>query len=140
MKTPAKTTPPAPALNMTPMIDVVFLLIIFFIVSSSLIHQENAMEIELPTARTGKMPEENQLRKLTINIPAEGKILIGTQPIDNAALRGYLEKQANDPTATEGIEVRIRVHRDIPYRNVAPILRDCAECGIWNVTFPVLDE
>ena len=48
--------------NMTPMIDVVFLLIIFFLVSSNLAQQEVHLEIDLPDAASGNRPQEDDTR------------------------------------------------------------------------------
>jgi len=45
--------------NMTPMIDVVFLLIIFFLVSSHLAQQETQLELDLPEATSGTRPTED---------------------------------------------------------------------------------
>ena len=62
--------------NMTPMIDVVFLLIIFFLVSSHLSRQESQLELELPTASTGQDDVDQETPRLTINVQADGSMLL----------------------------------------------------------------
>ena len=62
--------------NMTPMIDVVFLLIIFFLVSSHLAQQETQVTVDLPDASSSDRPEEEDVRRLFINILSETEILI----------------------------------------------------------------
>jgi len=58
--------------NMTPMIDVVFLLIIFFLVSSHLSRQESQLELELPTAASGQDDTDQETPRLTINVKSDG--------------------------------------------------------------------
>ena len=61
MKIPTSQTSRRFGANMTPLIDVVFLLIIFFLVSSQLARQEANIELELPEASTGSAPPELSL-------------------------------------------------------------------------------
>jgi biopolymer transport protein ExbD len=122
--------------NMTPMIDVVFLLIVFFLVSSNLVQQETQMEIDLPTATTGKLPREEKARNLIINIPREGEIFVGARPMEEAKLRKLLVFERG--RAAESLEIRIRTSRQVPYRAIEPVLVACAESGVWNVSFSVV--
>ena len=59
------------SINLTPMIDVTFLLIIFFLVSSHMAKQENFLPIDLPLASTGTADFSDQ-NTLTIQIPSDG--------------------------------------------------------------------
>ncbi|HBT77050.1 MAG TPA: biopolymer transporter ExbD [Planctomycetaceae bacterium] len=140
MKSPDTLKPPTPTLNLTPMIDVVFLLIIFFLVSSTLMRQEVSMEIDLPTAVTGKMKSEISSRKLTINLPREGTILLGTRPVSPDGLRNLLREEVRNPKNAAGLEIVIRTDQHVPYRRMEQILRDCAEAGIWKIDFAVYGE
>ena len=121
--------------NMTPMIDVVFLLIIFFLVSSSLVQQESLITLDLPTAKTSRMPQasESGTRKITINITGEDHLFLGLTPVDRDQLRQYLiaEQSRNG----KPLEVRIRTDRRVPYRAIEPILVICSQTGIDNVSF-----
>jgi biopolymer transport protein ExbD len=123
---------------MTPMIDVVFLLIIFFIVSSNLVQQDVAMELELPSAESGERSKERDTRTITLNVPEEGILLLGTERVDVERLRAWLvrEHQSTD----KEIEVRIRTNKNIPYGAIEPVLVLCAESGIWNVSFAVTKD
>lgn len=123
---------------MTPMIDIVFLLIIFFLVSSNLIQQDVAMELDLPAAETAAPVQESETKKMTINVPRPGQILLGTQPVDQRQLRTHLTRQREywgDET-----ELRIRTDKNIPYGEIEPILVLAAECRIWDVSFAVVDK
>ncbi len=121
--------------QMTPMIDVVFLLIIFFLVSSHLARQEVQMPLPLPTAASGEHPSETSTRRVTINVLSDGKMLLAGKPVEAGQLRERLVA-ARDESGAE-IEVRIRGDRSVAYQHVEPILLACARAGIWNVAFAV---
>ena len=110
---------------MTPLIDVVFLLIIFFLVSSQLARQEANIELELPEASTGSAPPEVESRRITINVRGDGSMSIGGVDIPIVNLKG------------EDVEVRIRASRDLPYSEAEKLMLACARQGIWNVTYAV---
>ena len=126
-------------MNMTPMIDVVFLLIIFFLVSSHLQKQEAHAELDLPSAETGDENVQADNRTLTVNISsrqANFQIAFGARIVPPAKLKKQLQSELK--RAQGNIEVRIRGDRSIPYRAVEPILVTCAELNIWNVQFAVI--
>ncbi len=120
--------------NMTPMIDVVFLLIIFFLVSSHLAKQEAQMELPLPVADSGEASND-EARRLTLNVTADGSMLLAGRNIDRNELKQRL-KQARDDHGKD-VEIRIRGDRNVPYSAVSPIMLSCARSGIWKVTFGV---
>jgi biopolymer transport protein ExbD len=127
-------------MNMTPMIDVVFLLIIFFLVSSHLAKQEVQAELSLPVAETGE-EQQTARRRVTINVVAERNhyvIRFGTRPVKTKNLRKSLQQEWE--RAGDDLEVRIRSDREIPYGMVEPILVACAQLGIWNVQFAVIQS
>ncbi len=123
---------------MTPMIDVVFLLIIFFLVSSHLSKQENQVELSLPVAASSDDDPNQQTPRVTINVTADGKYSLAGRSI--AADR--LPQKFADVVAKEGndLEVRIRGSRLAPYSAVEPIMLACTKSGIWNVTYAVFRE
>ena len=126
-------------MNMTPMIDVVFLLIIFFLVSSHLQKQEAHAELDLPTAETGDENTQTDTRTLTVNISsrqANFQIAFGARIVPPSKLVSQLQSELK--RAKGKLDVRIRGDRTIPYRVVEPILASCAELDIWNVQFAVI--
>jgi biopolymer transport protein ExbD len=125
-------------MNMTPMIDVVFLLIIFFLVSSHLARQETQVALELPTASTGEPLEESTLQRITLNVMPDGTVMLAGQPIAPQDLSAKLKFEHN--RSGDDLEVRIRGDRDVPFSVIEPLLVACAEAGVWNVTFGVHAE
>ncbi|MFV1966076.1 MAG: ExbD/TolR family protein [Pirellulaceae bacterium] len=122
--------------NMTPMIDVVFLLIIFFLVSSHLAKQELQPDLDLPVADSGEKQVDTAHRRLTLNVLSDGDLTLAGRPVRRQDLPArLLDARQQEPGE---LEVRIRSDREVPYGRIAPILRSCVRAGIWNVQFGVL--
>ena len=135
MRPPLRHRPAGLQINMTPMIDVTFLLIIFFLLSSRLAQQETQLELQLPTAASGRQAVDDERPRLSVNVQADGSVMLGSTetPAEEMSRRLRIERDrlGND------LEVRIRADRSAPYSAVEPILLACAEADIWNVTFAV---
>jgi biopolymer transport protein ExbD len=132
---------PAPSrrrdsINMTPMIDVVFQLLIFFLLTNHLSRQEVSAELVLPTAESGDEAADDQTPRATVNILPDGQIQLGGQPLAAAELTNRL--RAENLKHAGGLEVRIRADRTVPYELVEPVLAACAAAGVWDVKFAVL--
>lgn len=121
--------------NMTPMIDVVFQLIIFFLVSSHLAKQEVHIKLPLPSAESGEKATDEEKPHLTINVLADGTLHLAGRAISPVELQARLLERRQD--LGEDVEVRIRSDRTVPYRHVEPIMLACARAGVWNVTYAV---
>ncbi len=128
--------PVPPRMNLTPMIDVVFLLIIFFVVSNTMMQRDRSMPIDLPETASGEESPETETGKIILNIDRKGALYLGASPITREELRGALAKEKEN--APRGLEVRIRSDRTVPYSQVEPVLLLCAETGITEVSFAVL--
>lgn len=122
--------------NVTPLIDVVFLLIVFFLVSSHLAQQETQLELALPAAASSREAETNEAARVTINLLPDGELLLGSESVEVGQVGRRLEYERR--RTTEDLEVRIRADRTVPYRLVEPILMACARARIWNVSFAVV--
>ncbi len=120
------------------MIDVVFLLIIFFLVSSHLAKQETHMDLELPSAASGDEDIDQTTPRVTVNVKPDGTLWIVGRLIAPTRLRQrFTELREKEG---DNIEVRIRGSRDADYSSVEPIMLACTQSGIWNVTFAVYRE
>ena len=95
--------------NMTPMIDVVFLLIIFFLVSSHLAKQEVQLPLPLPTAESGIESFDEEVPRLTINVLSDGTLMLSGRRIVHTELATRLADRLDEEQA--GLEVRIRSDR-----------------------------
>ena len=121
---------------MTPMIDVVFLLIIFFLVSSHLAKQESQVELKLPVAESGDEDTRQDIPRVTVNVKPDGSIWVQGRSVAKNELTP-LFKAALAVDKNQSIEVRIRGSRLASWSSVEPIMLACTTAGIWNVTYAV---
>ncbi len=132
MRLPTYRERGAVAFNMTPLIDVVFLLIIFFLVSTHLARQEVELGLSLPTATTGR--ENDVVKRIVVNILPTGEMRMSGQLLEMNQLELFLATQPDKNT-----EVHIRSDAATHYRYVEPIMIACAKNDIWNITFGVIN-
>jgi biopolymer transport protein ExbD len=125
--------------NMTPMIDVVFQLIIFFLLSSHLSQSENNWPLPLPKASSGEeeKPDPNQPR-LTLNVLADGTILLGGSPVSRVDLPVRLKERVQQ--LGSDVEVRIRGDRGVSYKHLEPVMLACTQAGIWRIAIAVQER
>ena len=129
--------------NMTPMIDIVFQLIIFFLVSSHLAQSQMQYVFDLPEAKTGQEQlETTQTAKIVINIlPPEDNnteytILLAGENVDISTLKKKLRYESGK----QQVEIHIRTSQKTPYRVVEHVLTACAQSGVWDVRFAVYEK
>lgn len=79
-------------INLTPMIDVVFLLLVFFLVATTFARDEVEMDLRLPPARSGVDGQSGHL--LTVNVLADGRITVDGRELTLEALRQRLSAHA----------------------------------------------
>ena len=127
--------------DMTPMIDIVFQLIIFFLVASHFTNQENAMEVELPSAEKANEIQADEISRLTLSIPREGELFVGMKSITNSELSELLKKEGKHQLEkNEPFQLRIRAGRLVPFSGIEPVLLEAAKAGIADVQFAVMEE
>lgn len=139
MKVPRLAERGAVGINMTPLIDVVFQLLIFFLVSSHLSKQEAQMALPLPSAMTGaEAAAEDERPRVTLNVLSDGSLVLVGRHIAVAELGERLQVVV----AEQGpeVELRVRADREVPYRHVEPVLLASSRAGLANVTFAVVDS
>jgi biopolymer transport protein ExbD len=122
---------------MTPMIDVTFLLIIFFLVSSHLAKQENFLPLDLPSAVAGTN-DFAERPTLTVQVPASGPYQVNGAAMDLDQIGAAIAARSQ----AEGgpIRVRIRTDQAARYEPIAHLLKLCAVTGITDVVFAVYEE
>lgn len=128
---PLKTgTVEEPKLDLTPMIDIVFLLIIFFMVGTQFTEMERQYDIKLPTVSNAK-PLTNLPDDIIVNVQKDGKISINGEQKSLSELELILATaKKNFP----GQSVVIRGDSSGPYQNVMNILEICHRVKIRSVS------
>lgn len=114
--------------NVTPMIDVVMVLIVFYLLVGQLAMDRRAM-IVLPTSVTG-IEQTARVDPIVIGIAREGQRSINGTPIEpdrlEAMVSGMLARAPGTP-------VRVRADRDTPHRSVRPVLDTLRRLGVGRV-------
>ena len=119
-------------IEMTPMIDMVFLLLIFFLVATTFQQTEREMQIALPIASSSE-PISALLQELIVNVDIDGGMIVGGRTLDTEALRELIESAvANNPEQ----KVTIRGDKGTVYANIVSVLDICKGAGIQE---PYLD-
>ena len=123
----------AGTLSLTPLIDVVFLLLIFFLVTSEFEEEERRLDINLPTA-TSAVPMTGKPREIVVDIDADGLMYIGGQSASLEQLEKLLlaAVEAN-PTNQAAV---IRADRAASFQPVVSVMDVFNRCGVsdYSVT------
>ena len=121
-----------PSVELTPVIDMVFLLLIFFLVATTFQQSERELQIALPEAESAG-PISTVLRELVVNITGTGALVVGGREMDLETFRTVVtDAVAQNPEQ----KVSIRGDRDVPYGTVARVLDICKASGVND---PFLD-
>jgi biopolymer transport protein ExbD len=120
-----------PEVNLTPLIDVVFLLLIFFMVSTTFEHQSR-IQIELPEATA--TPEELEEESLEIVIDAQGRYFIGEEQVVNTELK-TLKSAISKAVGDRGtVPVTIRADASTPHQAVITALDATSQLGLTQIS------
>jgi biopolymer transport protein ExbD len=122
-----------PAINLTPMIDIVFNLIIFFMVCTRFSDMERKVDVSVPQV-DGTAGLSEVKRSRTIEIHRDGAIALDSQAVTLTELRSLL---AAANRQYEGLEVTIRGDGFTPYQNVAAVMTACRQAGIAEMGIAV---
>jgi biopolymer transport protein ExbD len=120
----------------TPMLDVIFLLLIFFMTASIYGQLEEEIGIVVPTASEA-VPPDRTPGEIIINITEDGMIVVNQRQYDLASLQELLNRVG---TVFKGQAVKIRGDRRTQFGRAVEVLNACAKADIWNVSFAALTE
>jgi biopolymer transport protein ExbD len=118
-------------IQMTPMIDMTFLLLVFFMVTSKITNEQKKLEIKLPTAATAKIPEDLSGRDI-INIDQEGRYYAGEHLVDLAGLKRHLKQRLIDYPP---LKISVRADSKTPAKQIKEVMKAAAEAGAVEVVF-----
>ena len=114
-------------LNMTPMIDVVFLLLIFFLVATRLDEEEQQLQVVLPQASEAK-PLVSQPEELFVSVDGEGRFFIGDRRLATGELNQMLRQAAADNPGRQSVV--IRADKECVWEHVVQVMNLCNQAGI----------
>jgi biopolymer transport protein ExbD len=125
-----------PGLPMTSLIDIVFLLLIFYISVSRIQQIDSQIAIKIPTAKSAETPQRT-IGDVVVNVLENGQAVVNSQPLGFADLETKLRQLAS---LFPGQSVIIRSDSRARWEDVVTVLDACTSADIWNIKFAVAQE
>jgi biopolymer transport protein ExbD len=113
------------------MIDMVFLLLVFFMCVSSMAQAEKLVPVTLPESAESKVPDDLSLR-MTITVLTGGEVHAGGLEVGAAGVEAAVRREA---TARPGLRVHVRAAQDVPFGEIKTVLQACARGGAVEVIY-----
>lgn len=125
-------------MDMSSMIDLVFLLLIFFMVSSHLIIVQIDARVKPPTAKNAKVAE-NATGRVVVNVLDDGRVFgedPGNEFTTSEAITDYVDqiKQRNDNNNTP-TRLHLRADKNVDTREIKKVVQAAGEAGVFEVIF-----
>ena len=123
-----------PTLNLTPMIDVLMLLIIFFMVGTKFIESEKALELQIPQVSEKGNPLSPAPSKKAVSVYRDGNVTLDGKPV---SLEQLTKRLASARSQYKGLGVMVRGDADASFQRVASVLNACKQAGISDLGISV---
>jgi biopolymer transport protein ExbD len=117
--------------QLTPMIDMTFLLLIFFMVTTKISKEQIKQEIKLPVASNASIPPEASNRDV-ISIDDQGRYFIAQTPADKKQLANHLKQRFE---STPPLRLYIRADKNTPGKQIKEVMKMAADAGALDVIF-----
>lgn len=119
--------------QIAPMVDVLLVLLCFFILTWNFARKEMELEVKVPTADHGKEPVLN-VNQTVLNLKADGSMVMNAKPItyEDLGERMRILAEINPDYA-----IILRGDENVPFKYVARVIGVCNGAGIGNVALPV---
>ena len=128
--------PKAPALALTSMLDVIFLLLCFFVTASVFSQWESEVTISLPSALSsetpGRLPGE-----VILNVAKDGSVTVNARKLTLSGLEARLRKVAE---FYPGQPVVLRADRETSYSSLMAVIDTCRNAGVWNFSLATVQD
>lgn len=121
-------------LNLTSMADIVFLMLVFFMLATTFVDRERALGVELPAASSSHEPPSEEL---VINVLEDGTFVVSGAILDREGLARRLAETARTAPETP---VTIRGHRLARHEAIVSVLDACGQAGLRNLSVGTTHE
>ena len=118
----------SPGLSLTSMLDVIFLLLCFFVTVSVFSQWENEISIKLPSAETSDEPDRLP-GEIIVNLAKDGTVIVNGKMLELADLQARLKKVAK---FYPGQPVIIRADKELAYEKLVKVIDTCRAADVWN--------
>lgn len=124
-------TPQHPGIQLAPLVDVLLLLLIFFLMTWNAARNENELDVKVPKATEAK-EKSAPIGDVIVNVKADGNVVVNRRTLSVPELTDLLKNlvQLNADQA-----VVIRGDETGAYKNVVGVLNVCSQAGVTNVAF-----
>ena len=123
------------SIDMSPMIDMVFLLLIFFIVASAMVDLDKP-SVTLPTASAAKVPDDVAGR-LSVSVDPDEQFFVGAMPVSLDQLKARVSAELDQ---NPNLRVFIRSDEEVPYRVSKKLMNACADVGAINLIYAAFED
>lgn len=125
-----------PTLALTSMLDVIFLLLCFFVTVSVYSQWESEISIQLPSAETSEEP--NRLPgEVIVNVTDSGNVRLNGMSVDLGDLKNRLSKLSK---IYPDQSVIIRADKSARYEHLVKVIDTCRKAGVWNFSLATSNE
>ena len=117
--------------QVVPMIDILFLLLCFFVTSQIYTQWETEVDITVPTAKTSQLPQRLP-GEVILNVKKDGAVWVNGQHLDDARLQQMMQRLTG---LFPGQPIVLRADKQTAYEHVMRVLDLCRQSDIWNISF-----
>lgn len=118
-------------IQIAPLVDVLILLLAFFVISWKFSRFETEIDISLPAAEQGQ-PLDREYNEIVVNVHQDGRVVVDSQDYPEEKLFERLKKISE---INPNVAVIVRGDRLTPYEHIVHVLDTCKKAGVWNVSF-----
>ena len=122
----------SPEINLTALIDVVFLLLIFFMVSTTF-EWRSELSIELPAASAREIPRDDAI--IEVAVDADGNVQVDGRRLDGSEVRTLRRALAAAARGLDSPRVTVSADARTPHQSVVTVMDAARQAGLYRLTF-----
>ena len=127
----SRATPVHPGIQLAPLVDVLLLLLIFFLLTFNAARSENELDVKVPKASAAK-EKTAPIGDVVVNVKTDGNVVVNRRTLSSEELtellKGLVQLNAEQAVVIRGDEAGA-------YRNIVNVLNICTQAGVTNVAF-----
>ena len=127
---------PTPSIPIAPLIDIVFITLIFYMTLSIFYQLETELSISVPKAEQSEEVTRSP-GEIIINVDREGVVIVNQKTLSYEGLQKMLQRIS---TLYPNQSIIIRADKKTYHESVVQVLDACAAANIWNIAFSTLKE
>ena len=131
VRKPRRRQLPEEEFQMAPMIDMVFLLLVFFMCISTLAQADKNVPLNLPESSESKIPEDLAGRGV-ISLDDNGVIFVNARPLTVEELKKQIGQALS---ADPELQILVRADRKTTFAHIRKVLNTCAEVGAFEIIY-----